>query len=454
MSGSVDLTSAIYSWYLKAAIKPNHDAALLTALSLVGGIAGRAYNINGAGLSDYWCYLHTSGGGKGGIAKNANKLINKVAETVPTVLDFKGAGAIASGPAVYSMLNDRPQPIAICYLDEFGHDLEEFGYKNNANGKAKEKALMQIWPLSGAGETLDEKVHSDKAKNTNRLISPTLTIVGTTTPAKFDRVVSEDFVSDGLGARFTVIRNDGDIPPDNDDHLSHYNNPPFALVQGLADLAASCLTHMHQCGVVEIAMTGEARARFKDHSEEVRRKLNDKAEGTSRELWNRAAQKALKVAGILAVGQNYIAPCVTDDQAAWAIGYINHHTERLVAKFRNGEVGEDGGNQVKQRDEVIRVLREYLTRPWPESKKYHGYEEMHNKGIITFAHIQQRLQPTAAFRNDRQGAQRALAETVKFLLDSDILREMPRQEMVNQFGKHPRAFVASDPALILKGFSA
>jgi hypothetical protein len=138
----------------------------------------------------------------------------------------------------------------------------------------------------------------------------------------------------------------------------------------------------------------------------------------------------------------------------WATNLIVAQTNNLITRFTNGDVGEDAGNQVKQQNEVIRVIREYNSRPWPENKKYHGDEAFHKHSVITFAHIQQRLSATAAFRKDRLGAQAALDRTIKSLLSAFVIREMPPTQMMERYGKAPRAFCVSDPEIIVKGLNA
>jgi hypothetical protein len=194
----------------------------------------------------------------------------------------------------------------------------------------------------------------------------------------------------------------------------------------------------------------QAKAKFREFAQWVTDQINGQSSEPLRELWNRAHLKALKLATLCAVGINPFAPVVTIHETMWATGLIVDQTNALVAKFANGDVGVQAGNQSKQEREAIRVIAEYCTKPWAECAKYHGTEDMHRAGVITQAHIQQRLSATVAFKDDARGAKEALTRTLKSLLEADILREIPTAQMVQMFGKHPRAFAVSDPAAILK----
>jgi hypothetical protein len=278
--GQIDLVHELASWAMQAAPAPMYKAALVFARATVGGIAARSYNVEGTGTNHYFTLVAPSGTGKGIIAKCFSKVVTEVAKTVPCVNDFKGMGHIASGQAIIKWLADKPFPIAICMLDEIGHDLEEMGNPRNIVGKIKEKVLLQMWPLSGAGNVFDPMAHSDKEKNTQPLHSPALTIAGTTTPDQFDQTLSESLAANGMLARLLIVESTDEIPPYNEGHQAAYEALPQRLVSAVADLVARASTLAQQRQVQPVEMTAEAKAHFRLYREAQRQRANAIAEGS------------------------------------------------------------------------------------------------------------------------------------------------------------------------------
>ena len=230
--------------------------------------------------------------------------------------------------------------------------------------------------------------------------------------------------------------------------------PSQGRISQLSNLAAACAANENQKQVKHVALTPDAEVRFDEFDRWTTDVINARQLGYLADFWGRAHLKALKLAALAAVGENWVEPVITLDLTNWASNLVANQTNHIIARIRSGEVGEEAGNQVKQQNEVIRVIREYNSRSWIENKKYHGDEGFHKHAIITFAHIQQRLSGTAAFRKDRLGATAALERTVKSLLSADILREMPHKTLLDTYGKAPRAFCVSDPNIIVNGMNA
>lgn len=442
-----DLSSAIIAWGMAANPSPMLSAAQVLAFTIIGGIAGRSYNIEGTGTNQYYHLIAPSGTGKGMVLSGFGKLFAETAKCTPAILELKGPGNLASGAGILTWLSEAIYPIAVCVFDEWGNDIEEMANPRNPNGRAKEKALNQVWPLSGKGKVLDGKAHSDSTKNLGALNSPALTIAGTGTPDRFNEMLASSLAVSGLFSRVVIVEHTGDIPPLNEGHKAAFDSLPVGIVSDLADLAATALTLAQNGQVNDVGLCPDARQHFRDYAEYLRQRRNRMGNGPARELLNRNREKALKLAATLAIGQNWHFPVVTLAMANFATDFIEQHTNSQVAKFDTGDVGEQAGNQVKQDRELKRVIAEYCMRPW--SNKYHGTREMHADYIITKAHIQQRLSATAAFRDDRLGAKSAIERSIKSLTEADIIREIPRAQMVEKFNKQCFAYQPSDPDAII-----
>ena len=361
----VDLMKGIEEYTQHAHTKPMPEAGQVAAITIVGGIAARAFNIDGSGLSQFSVLVAPTGTGKGAVQKIVGKLLSEVAPSL------KGMGFMASGQALIKELADpKCHPHRISCFDELGHDFIQMKNPRNENAKTKEKVLLQLWQLSGKGNVFDPMGYSDREKNTGTLESPAFTFSGTTTPNLWNSFVDENSSASGFIGRLNVVESTAPIPPDNPMAKWHFDNPPRWLIDGLADLTATALTLAQNRQVHDIAFGDGAEAEHRAFSEYVRVTMNAHDEGPARHLWSRAAEKALRHAGAKAVGINWHCPVVTREIAQDATRYIDRNTRLQTEKIINGETGEQIGNQNKQHAEVIRVIKEYIEAPYERYSQY------------------------------------------------------------------------------------
>ena len=143
-----------------------------------------------------------------------------------------------------------------------------------------------------------------------------------------------------------------------------------------------------------------------------------------------------------AIGQNYLNPVITLAHVDWATNLIVAQTNNLIAKFSNGEIGEQAGNQTKQQRLILWAMSEFLQN-YNDLEKFfpgnRGYEYA-SRGVVPYAHISQRIAGYAAFKNDRF----ALKNAIKELLEMDFIREVPPTQMGAMFGGKGRGFIMSD----------
>lgn len=439
---------ALAQYIFSFARYPEPNIAIAGAISLYSGFVGKAFNApGGAGLNTYTLFLAPTGVGKNIVKEARGRLFLEIAKSVPAIEDFKGPGDLGSAAGGTRWLEKRPCCLSI--FGEFGPVLKKItSPRANANDEGTQRFILDCYSNSGLGSTIDPIAYSDRDKNTATIHGASFSIFAESVPERIYESFHEGLISSGLLPRFDVWESNNPRPYINRNRVTE---PPAVLVDKLANLAAYCLTEASQ-GRVNVPTFGPgAEDRLFAFEAWTTDQINASGE-VARQLWNRAFLKALKLASLRAVGINHIQPVITLAEVEWAGNLVARQTANLIARVNSGDIGEEAGNQNRQVDEVIRVIREYVTRPWPECKKYHGDEAFHAHGVITFAHIQQRLSATAAFRKDRLGAQAALERTVKSLLSAFVIREVPPKQMADTYGKAPRAFCVSDPNTILNGF--
>jgi len=422
-----------------AAPRPVPEVALAAAIGLMAGITGRAYNISGTGLNQYVLLLAMTGAGKEAAASGINKLMNTIKMQVPTSTGFIGPSEISSGSALFKYLGNQSQSF-ISLLGEFGLRLQQMS-SPNANGSevSLRRMFLDLYNKSGHSEILHASVYSDKANNTSAVPSPSFSILGESTPERFYGALNEDMISEGLLPRFLLIEYKGNRPPLNEAHTSVI--PNFSLVERLAALAAQCETvnHSNPRRVINVQSTPGAAKLLFDFDKFADTKINNSNKEVIRQLWNRAHIKVLKLSALIAVGENMIEPTINEAAMNWAANLVCNDIATLTERFEAGEVGSNSF-ELKQRKEIIRVVKEYVEKDFSYVSKYQANAALHNDKIISNTYLSTRLLKMAAFRNDKAGESVALKRAIQQLVDNGKLIISGGPKFVEKYGTTQKAF--------------
>src|ERR1700733_4308614 len=438
------LLGEIAQFIYAAAPRPVPEIALAAAIGLMAGVTGRAYNISGTGLNQYIMVLAKTGRGKEAAASGIDKLMNEVRKQVPTADRFRGPGIINSGQALVKHIS-KSSNCFISILGEFGITLDRISARN-ANGADKMlySVLLDLYNKSGHSQTFQPSIYAKQEDNTNVLHSPTVSILGESTPKIFYDVLNEDMISMGLLPRFLIMEYDGNRGYINKDHAKIF--PQLTLIDSVSALAAHSESIMHQQKVINIEITKEAEIELDKFDINSTDTINSASNEIIAELWNRAHMKVLRLSGLVAVGINPHKPLLTIECYEWAKGIVQRDIKALSAKFEAGEIGTDN-EELKQINEVKRVINEYITRSWDQVKKYSLTEKMHEHKVIPYVYINKRLAATAAFKKDTT---KRLWQAIKSLCDIDAIREVPKIDLLSKFSCGQRAFIISNYDLISK----
>lgn len=437
------LVGEIAQFIYQAAPRPVPEIAIAGALGLMAGICGRAYNISGTGLNQYILCLAMTGAGKEAMASGIDRIMHEVVKQVPVANEFIGPSRIASGQALYKYMAGTSQCF-VSIIGEFGKRLESMSSKN-ANSAEKQLIveLLDLYNKSGFGQTSKPSIYSDKDKNTLAIQWPSFTILGESTPDTFYSVLTEEMISDGLLPRFMLIEYKGNRPALNENHLSVY--PPDWLVNKVAELAANCKSVMAARKVNNVERSIESAKMLQDFDKTADRHINATDKEVIRQLWNRAHIKVLKIAALLAVGRNYINPCISVDDFIWARDIVENDIRALAHKFDEGTVGKSS-DEIKQMKDIQRVIKQYVTEPCPKIADY----RMHSNKVVSHSFLSTRLYSMAAFRNDRIGQKVSVDRAVKVMLESGWLISIPEAKMLKEFGSTVKAYQVGPMRDILK----
>jgi hypothetical protein len=415
-------------------------------MGLMAGIVGRAYNVSGTGLNSYTMLLAGTGTGKEAIARGISRLIKEVGAAVPTANEFIGPGEIASPQAITKFMS-KGRVSFVSVLGEFGLYLRTMsGPFANPNMLGIKRFLLDVFNKSGNGDSMQPSIYADSDKNTAVLNSPNLCIIGESTPERFYESIDEEMISEGLIPRFTIIEYIGKRPPLNRNHESVM--PSFNLVTNLASLCGQAMLMNSQNKHINVLQNREATARFEEFDTYCDDRINsDGSRDYSKQLWNRAHIKALKLAATVAVGCNPYDPVIDLPTAEWAIGIICADARGIESRFNSGRIGANS-QETDQLEAVTKAVKHYITSPLKSVETYvnglKNVAHLHKMGIVPFSYVSRRVGASAPFRKDVRGATDAVRRTLKIMIDRGDIIEIPKGELIKNHGAGYLAFAVAN----------
>lgn len=420
------LAGELAAYFYSSSVRPTHEVAVLYAIAFLAGVVGRSYNISGTGLNQYMLLVAQTGTGKEDGPKGIERLMAAVRPNVAMVDEFVGPGAFASGQALIRVLDERPCFLSM--LGEFGLTLQAL---NDPRAPAAvvmlKRVLLDLYSKSGWNNVLRSTAYSDSEKNTKTIHAPAVSWVGDTTPETlYDNISSAD-IADGLLPRVQILEYNGKRPKRN---RNAGHAPDAALTAKVADLVALALTtaNNHTCAAVQVAQ--DALETLDAFDEECDGHMNASTHGGVKQLWNRAHLKALKLAGLLAVGCNPHQPTVTVELAEWAIAFTRAGTDSILRRFEEGDVGS---GESKQMADLRRVLREYFAHTKKELVAYKVNPELQKAGVVPYAYLTVRMARLASFYRDRLGAAGSLKRNLDVAVAAEYMHIVPAGEALVKF---------------------
>ena len=413
---------------------PVPEVAIVGALGLMAGIAGRVWHIPDSGLNLYVVLVARSAIGKEAMHKGIEKLLNAVSREYPEAGLHADFSDFASGPALLKACAQNP-----CFVNvagEIGHKFVTMSENRDASMRSLRKVLTTLYAKSGPGSIAGGISYSSQENNVASQQAISFSLIGETTPGTFYDSITDEMMRDGFMSRFCVIEYRGDRPERN---LAPVQFPPQSVLERLllivrhAGLAAA--TDQFQ----EVAFSGSAKALLDQFYQECHRAIIAAGDDERlRAVWNRAHLNALRVAALLAVGEHHLNPIVNEEQATWAITLLRHGIAAFLKRLNAGEVGEgtDGGREQK----VMDICRDFLTPggkfpPWLKDG-----EKMRESGIVPRKYLQQRTLRLSAFDKHKLGHVAALDMAIKNAIANGNLMEVKKDKLVEMYGFHGKAY--------------
>ena len=454
------LLGELANFIFSAARRPVPEIAVAGAIAYLAGVTGRAFNVSDTGLNQYVLLVAGTGRGKEGARSGVQRFIahacsdawhdGGIPNQLPTLDDYTGPADIASGQALIRHIG--VQRSCSAFLGEFGFTMQRLSDpRASASDRMLLKVLLDIYHLSGETGVLNPTIYSEKDKNTAAVKSPAFSLYGETSPGTLYDGTSERMIVNGFLPRFLPIFYEGARVPHNAEAKGAV--PTVATMRRFAELIGHCAHLNSHNEVVHVAVSDEAWPFIAEDGEVDRHAdaiIND--EGSSpvtKELWNRAQLKAIKLAALVAVGRDHKAPVITLADAQWAYAVVKHGIVTLADKFDSGEVGSTT-DDATQKEVLAATIRHYLTSDYQALGEYcRASRQMHADHIIPLSYIQQRLLQHRAFKNDPTKANDALKRTIQGFIDAGDLQELGRGDM-EKYGKRGKAYGTSNAAGFVK----
>lgn len=437
------LMGKIASFIEASAIRPVPEIALAASIALLSGICARAYNVSGTGLNQYTLLIAPTGTGKEAAHSGIDKLMTAVARNVPNSESFIGPGLIASEQALAKQFH-RHSKSFLAMTGEVGVWLQNVCSPNASPAHAGiQRAFLELYNKSGKGSVYKPMINSDKEKSTDKTMAPGFSFFGESTPEKFYTVLDESMISSGMLPRFSVVEYRGKRPRKNNNAADV--QPDHELLREMEVLCTNALALNQTDTVIDVRYTNDALQLLEDWDEYCDNEINstDTESGEiKKQLWNRGHMRVLKLAALIAVGENAYFPTITYQAALWSINVVNDDIRNMISRYENGDFGTDA-NENKQMTEAIRVIRDYLMRPYSQIESYNVSEILHSERVIPYSYMSQRLMRLQAFDDKKAGISNSVRRAVINLVERGDIREVPRGELASKYKTNVKAYMVT-----------
>lgn len=401
---------------------PVAEYAIATAIALFAGVCGRGWIFSETGLNHDIIVLGPSGTGKNIVHSGLANIARQLSGT--PIATFIFPGKMASAQALVKSLLGNP-----CFLQIIGEVGKMYrAYAKSRHGDALDQlftAKLDLWERSGPDGVGVGIQYSDAEKNVDGGVMAGIahSTLGESTPEVFFGSLSTDMMTDGLLSRLWIFEFEGTDPAHNEHRLSGMPATWIEYLSGLVRAASGRL------GQQPIQQTGEAAAAIKEFAEQCRHeKLNAGNDPARRQLWVRAYEKVIRLAGLLAVADNYINPWIDVPHVDWAISALLTTNLNIQRRVCDGDISDDADHTREQ------MILQRCGR-WFEAPRRDASEDaMRQRGVIPRRFLQQEVASKDLFKKHRLGATTVFNLTMKSLVENGYLVELDKLKSTEWFG--------------------
>lgn len=421
----------IAQFVYQSAPRPVKEVAIVASLGLLAGLCGKAWHIPQSGLNMYIILVARSAVGKEAMHSGISSLIRACTLNMPSFHNFIDFTDFASGPALIKACASNPSFVNVS--GEWGRKLKRLANDDRDGPLSTLRTQMtNLYQKSGPQSIVGGIGYSNRDNNIASISGVAYSMIGETTPSTFYEALTESMMEDGFLSRFLIIEYAGDRPPMNQEQVMA---PDAALQDALVKLAFQAQNLINSQASQPLGRTEEAAHIIWEFEQECDREINSTDDESRRQMWNRAALKVLRIAGLLAVADNWINPCITREHMEWALDVIRRDILIMGRRLDTGDVGT--GDNARER-KLMSLLRDYITNPLPLS--YKVPENMRQNSIVPRSYLQIRVSRVASFYNHRAGQNAALDLAIQAAVNNGYLMEVDKAKVAAAYNYHGRAY--------------
>jgi hypothetical protein len=322
----------VVTYSAATAIKLQPQFDVQTALAIGSVAMGRRFvtdNHNMTGL--YFLNIGKTGSGK----EHANTVLEDILEAADAI-HLRGPNGYTSAPGVISTLKDKPTHVAV--IDEFGSMLSSAGARGNQHKKDALVMLMEAFgrqtkTLRNVGYATLQMTEGQKKALDVEIKSPSITLIGMTTPETFYEAIGGKDVASGFLNRFLIVESHR---PRELSRTPAMIDPPKSVTDWVKAAATATADsgnlsgdNGHEFPPTPILIPFSKKAR--DLLREYEQHLNDwqdKLPPVQADMLNRTREVAMRLSLIVAhsLGDREI----TVDAMQWALDYVDYYARQTL----------------------------------------------------------------------------------------------------------------------------
>lgn len=423
---------ALAQYMFNSSWLPIKEVAITGALGLMAGVCGKAWHIPKSGLNLYIVLVARSAIGKEALHDGIASVVNACLHKNPMFGNFVDFTEFASGPALIKACANNQSFVNVS--GEWGRRMKRIAGEDEREGPMTtlRTQMTNLYQKSAPKSIVGGIGYSSQENNIEQLTSVAYSMVGESTPQTFYDSLTESMMEDGFLSRFIIIQYEGDRPNENDNIIDF---PDEALVTHLCSISIQAEKNMTGNMSQAVQRTEEAAVMLKEFSDRSAHNIRMTTDESRRQMWNRATLKALRVAALLATGDNPSNPIITNHHAQWAIDLILTDINIMQKRLDGGDVGL---NDASRERKMVEIMKAYQAKGAAASYKIPS--EMHAAGIVPRNFLQMRTSRVSSFYKHKFGASKALDETLHQMVMNGMIMEVKGDKCVEMFNYHGKAY--------------
>ena len=301
--------------------------------------------------------------------------------------------------------------------------------------------LTSIYDKSGKDAYIGGIKYSNKTNDKVVKDSFAFSIIGETTPGAYEDGINSSMAEDGFLSRFITIEYNGDTE-NNVYHTEDKPDVPLEILELFHAVFYSTADHG-----IKVEMTEDAKWIYTEFLNHKDRMLSGVDNEAIRQLWSRAPLKALKLAALLACGENLDEPIIDGVSLLWALDVLRYSIQKLFKRINETGLATAEKASV-QLQEMKRVIGEFVKKglkgELPEKfSKFVDLTSIVPKITIPHSYLSSRLTMLKSFSNSANTIKSIESAEID-LINQGVIIEVSRKEALEDFFFTGRLFRIAD----------